>query len=66
MVKGEKKEAKKEAPKKAPKKAKIQKIRALIRLSHRDKTYEAGEVFEEGDKEMAKQIIDKGFGEKAN
>lgn len=39
------------------------KIKALVRLSHKSKTYEVGEVFEEEDPEMVDQIVKKGFGE---
>jgi len=39
------------------------KVRALIRITHKGKTYEPGDVFEEGDPVMVEQIVNKKFGE---
>jgi len=39
------------------------KIRALLRLTHKSVTYEPGDIFEESDPEMVKQILNKKLGE---
>lgn len=56
----EKKEVEKVVVKKAT--PKTFKVKFLRRVTHFGKTYEVGEICEEKDKEMVKQLVDKGFG----
>jgi hypothetical protein len=43
---------------------KVQKIQALTRISHKDKTYEVDDIFEEEDEAMVEQIVSRGLGKK--
>ena len=62
----EKKEATKKVAPKKPKSPKVTKIMAQVRITHKDRTYEVGEIIEESDKDMIKQIVDRGWGRKVN
>lgn len=62
----EKKEAVKKTATKKPQKPKVTKIMAEVRITHKDRTYEIGEIIEETDKDMIKQIVDRGWGRKVN
>jgi len=43
-------------------KVEVKKIKALMRITHRGKTYEEGDTFVEEDQGMVDQIVKKGFG----
>lgn len=58
----EKVEPKIEIEKKVEPKVEVKKIKALMRITHRGKTYEEGDTFVEEDQGMVDQIIKKGFG----
>ncbi len=49
---------------KVEEKVKVQKIQALTRISHKDKTYEVDDIFEEEDEAMVEQIVSRGLGKK--
>ena len=51
--------------KKVEPKVEVKKIKALMRITHRGKTYEEGDTFVEEDQGMVDQIIKKGFGVEA-
>jgi hypothetical protein len=58
----EKIEPKIEIEKKVEPKVEVKKIKALMRITHRGKTYEEGDTFVEEDQGMVDQIVKKGFG----
>jgi hypothetical protein len=58
----EKVEPKIEIEKKVEPKVEVKKIKALMRITHRGKTYEEGDTFVEEDQGMVDQIVKKGFG----
>ena len=58
----EKIEPKIEIEEKVEPKVEVKKIKALMRITHRGKTYEEGDTFVEEDQGMVDQIVKKGFG----